>query len=138
MQESTAVRDTTLATLARAQGAWYVLAGLWPILHMPSFVAVTGPKREGWLVKTVGVLIVVTGTALLVGARAKEWKTVSVLGAGAAASLGGISFIYASKRRISPIYLLDALSELAITAVWATIVGRRLLRARASRRASAR
>src|SRR3954466_12104594 len=36
--------------LAIAQGVFDVLTGAWPLLHMRSFTAVTGPKREHWLV----------------------------------------------------------------------------------------
>ena len=46
-------------TLATGQGAYYVASGLWPIFHRRSFEAVTGPKKDWWLVVTVGV----SGTA---------------------------------------------------------------------------
>ena len=51
--------------MAVAQGAFYLATGLWPVLHLRSFEAVTGPKADGWLVKTVGGLIGVVGGALL-------------------------------------------------------------------------
>ena len=41
----------------RGAGAFYLATGLWPILHLRSFEAVTGPKLEGWLIKTAGTLI---------------------------------------------------------------------------------
>jgi hypothetical protein len=43
--------------LARVQGWFYVLTGLWAIVDIGSFQAVTGPKTDLWLVKTVGVLV---------------------------------------------------------------------------------
>jgi hypothetical protein len=39
------------------QGTYYAATGLWPILWMRSFEAVTGPKQDHWLVKTVGALV---------------------------------------------------------------------------------
>src|SRR5947209_19342813 len=65
-------RRTPDARLAMAQGAFFALSGMWPIVHLRSFEAVTGPKLEGWLVKTVGGLLTVVGAALFsAGARGK-------------------------------------------------------------------
>jgi hypothetical protein len=36
------------------QAGYYCLTGVWPLLHMASFEAVTGPKVDDWLVKMVG------------------------------------------------------------------------------------
>ncbi len=43
------------AVLALGHSAFYVATGIWPVLSRRSFEAVTGPKREDWLVKTFGV-----------------------------------------------------------------------------------
>src|SRR4051812_10310889 len=32
-------------TMARVQGVFYVVSGAWPLVHMPSFEAVTGKKH---------------------------------------------------------------------------------------------
>jgi hypothetical protein len=47
--------------IARVQGWFYLLTGLWAILDIDSFQRVTGPKVDLWLVKTVGVLVIVIG-----------------------------------------------------------------------------
>lgn len=111
--------------LAVAQGAFYVAAGVWPFLSMRSFEAVTGPKPERWLVKTVGGLIGVIGGVLAsAGARRRVTPEMVMLGAGSAAVLAGIDVWYASKRRISPVYLGDAAAEMAIAAGWALAAGK--------------
>ena len=97
------------------QGAFYVLTGLWPIVHMRSFEAVTGPKVDRWLVKTVGALVVVVGSVLaLAGARRRESREIEILAAGSAAAFTVIDTVYAGKGRISKVYLLDALAELGL------------------------
>src|SRR4051794_2064938 len=48
----------------RALSAYYFATGLWPIVHLRSFVALTGPKRDTWLVQTFGALVAATGVAL--------------------------------------------------------------------------
>jgi hypothetical protein len=44
--------ERTQVTAARA--VVFITTGLWPLVRSKSFEAVTGPKLEGWLVKTVG------------------------------------------------------------------------------------
>jgi hypothetical protein len=113
--------DTALAT---GQGLYYLVTGVWPLLSMRSFEAVTGPKADRWLVKTVGVLIgVIGGVLMLAGRRRRVPLEPTLLAMGSAAGLAAIDTIYASKGRISKIYLLDAAAEVALIAAWA--VGKR-------------
>jgi hypothetical protein len=108
-----------MRTLAFAHGGFFLVAGLWPIVHLRSFEFVTGPKADGWLVKTVGTLIAVSG-AVIVNAARRDRVTPEVIGLanGVSGALGYISFHYARKGRISRIYFLDALTELCIMLVW--------------------
>lgn len=107
--------------LAVGQGTFFLATGLWPIVHLRSFEAVTGPKLEGWLVKTVGALLAVAGAALVVAGRQRPpGPETAVLGAGMAAALGAIDVWYAGRRRrIHPIYLADAALELGFAGAWA-------------------
>jgi len=90
---------------------------------------VTGPKVDGWLVKTFGALVGSIGAALLVGGvESPRSRTLRVLGMGSAVALGLADVIYVRKGRIARTYLLDALIEGAIAAAW-------LLEARAPRNA---
>jgi hypothetical protein len=117
MDDRTTSRDRAARAALVAQGAYYVATGLWPILHMRSFEAVTGPKRDHWLVKTVGAVITAVGASLLVGARRgrPSAETIALAG-GSAAALGAIDVVYAAKGTISPIYLVDAAAEAALVA----------------------
>lgn len=101
--------------LALAQGLFYVITGLWPVANMASFLRVTGPKSDLWLVKTAGLLIAVIGAALL-ASRGNDPSP--VLGAGAAFVLGAADIVYSAKRVISPVYLLDAAAEALLIAAW--------------------
>src|SRR4051794_41935238 len=58
----------------RAQGAYYTLTGLWPLVHMASFEAVTGPKTDDWLVRMVGLLAAVIGATLLTAGRHRQGR----------------------------------------------------------------
>jgi hypothetical protein len=107
-------------TLALVHGAFNIVSGVWPILNMRTFEVVTGPKREHWLVKTVGTLIAgVGGVLTAAGMRRRVIPEIAALAMATAGGLAAIDVIYVAKRRISPVYLLDALVELGFVAAWA-------------------
>jgi hypothetical protein len=116
---------TVQRALATGQGLFYVATGVWPLLHRRSFEAVTGPKTDWWLVQTVGLLVSVTGGTLLLEARRPQVSApVRALAVGCALGLAGIDVVHVTKRRISPVYLLDAAAELALAAAWAVTAAR--------------
>lgn len=106
-------------SVAVAQGGYYLVTGLWPFLHLSSFLAVTGPRKEIWLVKTVGALVGFLGGGLLWTAshRALDKGLVRVA-AGSALSLPAIDIYYALKQKIAPVYLLDAAVEMGLATLW--------------------
>ncbi len=108
--------------LASVQALFYLVTGIWPLIHIRSFEAITGPKLERWLVKTVGILVAVIGATVGLAARSNRiTPEMALLGAGSAAGLAAIDIVYVAKRRISPVYLLDAVAELVLVAAWARV-----------------
>ena len=87
-----------------AQAAYYVATGLWPLLHMASFEAVTGPKTDDWLVHMV----------------ARWGLEIRMLAIGGALAFAAIEIWYVFTGRISPIYLADTLPELLLAGVLAS------------------
>ena len=114
------------STVAIGQGAVYVVTGVWPLVSLRSFERVTGPKVDGWLVQTVGVIVASVGGVLLAAARHRRvTPEIALLGASCAASLATIDVIYVSRRRIAPVYLLDALVEATFVGGWVVTWKRR-------------
>lgn len=108
-----------LRLVALAQSLYYIPTGIWPLVSIDTFQRVTGPKTDLWLVKTVGLMITVVGAALtMAGTRRRMSPEIPLLGIGSAAALTAIDVVYVAKRRISPIYLLDALGELILIGGW--------------------
>ena len=94
-----------------------MIFGIWPLVHMPSFEAVSGTKTDQWLVRTVAGLMVVNGLTQLLAARSREGLWLArVVGLGTAGTLGAVDLVYAPGGRISRVYLLDA----AVEGVWIT------------------
>jgi hypothetical protein len=107
------------ASVAAAQGSYYIASGVWPLVHRRSFEAVTGRKSDWWLVVTVGSLVVSVGAALMAAQRYSHMQTETrILAMGSALSLAGVDLVYVAKRQIRPVYLADALAELALLAGW--------------------
>ena|SRR5215208_2521140 len=105
--------------VAFVQGIYFFITGIWPILSMGTFLKVTGPKTDLWLVKTVGVILAVIGAVLIVAQVNAEINTsIILLAIGSALGLAIVEFIYVAKRVISPIYLADAVAELILIGWW--------------------
>jgi hypothetical protein len=105
--------------VALVQGLYFFISGVWPILSMRTFLKVTGPKTDLWLVKTVGLILAVIGLALVYAQiNGKINTSVILLGMGSAVSLAIVEFVYVAKRVISPIYLGDAAVELILIGWW--------------------
>jgi len=108
-----------MAGIAFVQGCYFLAAGMWPLLHIESFQKVTGRKTDLWLVKTVAVLVVVIGAGLLVGGLTQRFAPgLIVIAMGSALGLMGVDLVYAGKRVISRVYLLDVIPEAAFLAWW--------------------
>jgi hypothetical protein len=86
-----------LKRLAYGQGIYFLIMGLWPILDIQSFLWITGPKSDLWLVRTLGLLIAAVGFALV--------RAVSDL-------------FYVALGSISRIYLWDAGIQIGLVLMW--------------------
>jgi hypothetical protein len=108
-------------TVARLQGTFNVVGGMWPLVHVRSFEAVFGPKVDRWLVYTVAGLLVSIGTAqLATTADAASVRQARRIGVGCAATLAAVDLVNVPRERISRMYLLDALAETGWLIAWAS------------------
>jgi len=110
------------STLTAAHGVVNVASGLWPLVHMRSFEAVTGPKTDDWLVRTVAGLLVANG-AVQVSAAGRSPDALALahrLGIGTAVTLGLVDLVYGGTGRISRVYLLDGLVEAGWIVAWSS------------------
>lgn len=106
--------------VALVQGIYFFITGIWPIISMGSFLKITGPKTDLWLVKTVGLILALIGAVLIYAqVSASINLPVVILAIGTALSLTLVEFVYVFKRVISPVYLGDALVEIGLVIWWA-------------------
>jgi hypothetical protein len=105
--------------IARVQGLFYVITGIWPIVHIDSFLFVTGPKHDLWLVQTVGALLAGIGIVMLLSTTEDRLGlTCKRLAIAIASVLAGADLLFAVRGIVSPVYLLDALVELLFLMGW--------------------
>jgi hypothetical protein len=100
-----------------AQAAYYVATGIAPLVSRRLFEAVTGPKREWWLVQTFGAVITVVGAGIgSAAARRRVTPEIVAIAAGSAGALAVADVWFVARGRIRPTYLLDAAVEAGILA----------------------
>jgi hypothetical protein len=104
-----------MSLILRTQGIFYLVSGLWPLFHMQSFLSMTGPKEELWLVKTVGALTAVIGSILLMaGLRRQLHFEIFFLAFFSALTYSAIDLIYYFSGILSITYFLDGLFEILL------------------------
>lgn len=101
------MRKFTLLT----QSTYYLLTGIWPVIHLPSFMAVTGSKTDIWLVEMVALLTIAISIQLIAHINYKQSSP--TLAVTTALSFLVIDSHYALNGTISKIYLGDAAVQLA-------------------------
>ena len=127
MNDETPIKQalSSLAILAIVHGLYFMITGLWPLVHMESFVAVTGPKEDYWLVRTVAMLTSFIGTGLLIAGIKKHVSfPMIVTVAGSAFGFLLIDVIYVLQNVLWPVYLLDAGVELVFFVAWVVLTYR--------------
>lgn len=113
------LRPVPAVTVAAAHGAFNVVGGLWPLVHLRSFEWVFGPKADDWLQMTTGGLLAGAGlTQLAAVADPGGPKHARRIGLVTAATLLAVDLVYVPKGRLRPTYLLDAAMEAAWIAAW--------------------
>lgn len=114
---------TRISILAVMQGLYFFITGIWPLIHINSFMAITGPKTDLWLVKTVGVLVLIIGIGLMAaGVKRRVTFPLAFIAAGSALGLFFIDVNYVWQGVISPIYLLDAVLEAILVICWCVYI----------------
>lgn len=112
-------KKSLLDWLSILQGIFYFVTGVWPLLHIESFIWISGPKYDIWLVQTVGILLTIVGLVLFsAGMNRRVNDETFLLAVGCAAGLSVVDIYFASIDRIWNVYLLDAAVESILIVLW--------------------
>jgi hypothetical protein len=101
------------------QAIYIFVMAIWPIIHIESFMEVTGPKTDIWLVKTVGALLIPISITMITHLVIhSETKPLTMLGGSTALAFICIDLYYSLNDTISNIYLADAAIEFFFLIGW--------------------
>ena len=132
--ETTATRSRLAVALCWVQGLYYLVTGLWPLVSVETFEAVTGEKSDHliaaqptdadhWMLYTISALIIAIALVILAAAwRQRVSLDVASLGVMSALALTIIDVVYVMRRTIRPIYLADAAAEVLIIGGWGLVL----------------
>jgi hypothetical protein len=114
------------------QGVYFLLTGVWPLVSVESFQAVTGRKTDHlltgdeadhWMLNTISVLIIADAVVFLAAACRRQVSVdVILLGLASAVALSAIDVVYVARGTISAIYLADAAIEAVFIAAWTALL----------------
>jgi hypothetical protein len=107
------------AILLWVQAVYMLVTALWGLIDIISFMKVTGPKTDIWLVKTVSVLLIPI-TLLLFSALYFKLNVlpVSIVAATTAAGLAFIDFYYTGNHIIKWVYAIDGIVQTIFLCSW--------------------
>jgi hypothetical protein len=98
-----------------AQGIYYVATGFWALVDIDSFMAVTGPKTDTWLVKALAFLFCAIGLVLILARSEQALLLPSVLAITTGVFMVCIDFYFYMKGVIPGVYLVDGVLHILFT-----------------------
>jgi hypothetical protein len=106
-------------TLLTIQGLYILITAIWPLIDIESFMRVTGPKTDIWLVKTVAVLLIPISVGILLPLISPTHFLQSfMLGLSSAVGLAAIDFYYTINNTIDDIYMWDGILQCLFAVCW--------------------
>lgn len=108
------------------QGVYTFITAVWPIVHIESFMEVSGYKTDVWLVKTVAILLLAIALCLFVSIYSRNDNfPVAVLALSTAIGLAYVDFFYVFTDTIPAVYAADGIAEVVIAIAWMYIIIKR-------------
>lgn len=108
-----------LKAIIWVQGIYTLITAVWPIIHVDSFMEVTGPKTDVWLVKTVGALLIPLAACLMSYLFIEtDRRPAFILGTLSCVAFISIDFYYALKDIIPNIYMADGVLQILFLSTW--------------------
>jgi len=117
--------DKVFKPLLWIQGLYLLFTALWALIDIDSFMQLTGPKTDIWLVKTVSVLLLAIGLGFIVQAFVNTNPLPVILVALISSTgLAAIDIYYHLRGVISIVYFYDGWIELAFALLWTYVLFR--------------
>jgi energy-converting hydrogenase Eha subunit E len=113
-------------TILIIQGIYTTITALWAIVDIGSFMKVTGPKNDIWLVKTLSVILLAIGLTFISHSFQHKISLPAItLALSTSLSLAIIDFHYVSEGVISRVYAADGIIQVIFFVFWIYIAAAR-------------
>jgi hypothetical protein len=110
--------------LVMLQSVYFFITAVWPLVHIKSFMWVTGYKTDVWLVKTVSAILVPISLTMAFHLLLKtDHRPLLLLGLSTNISFICIDVYYSLTNVISDIYLVDAAIQGCFLIAWILMSG---------------
>lgn len=100
------------------QGMYVLLTAVWALVDIQSFMFITGPKTDVWLVRTVAVLLICISLFFLLSSKKSEEPRVTLTALVFSFGLAYIDFYYTLNNTIRWVYALDGIVESMFGLLW--------------------
>ena len=100
------------------QGMYIFLTALWALVDIKSFMIITGPKTDIWLVKTVAVSLISISLFFILSSAKSEDPAVSFTAFAFSFGFAYIDFFYSLNRTIRWVYAIDGVIETLFGLLW--------------------
>jgi hypothetical protein len=101
------------------QGSYTIVTALWGLVDIESFMMVTGPKTDIWLVKTVSILLLPIAVVFFYSLYFNtDQRLVAIVGWLTALGLACIDFYYTANQTIRWVYAADGVLEILFCITW--------------------
>lgn len=100
-------------------GAHFGVGGLWPLVSPRTFARIMGPKTDTWLMNAISLEMLVSGASIASAARNERiTPEIAGLAIGSNVAMAGLTAVSAKRKRVGPIYYLDALGHVVLALGW--------------------
>jgi hypothetical protein len=101
------------------QGIYILLTAVWPLIDMESFLKISGPKTDIWLVKTVAVLLIPIAILFISTIFFSSHPLpVLLVGIATSAGLASIELYYTANHTIKWVYAVDGILQICFFLLW--------------------
>jgi hypothetical protein len=107
------------------QGGYYVITGLWPLLHFSSFTSVVAFRVNPFQAHVFAAVIIVVGGSLLEAARREPpGRFPTMLGIGVASAIALVSLVWLPRLAVASLLWADLAVEVAFAIALAVLYPR--------------
>jgi hypothetical protein len=108
------------------QGVYLLVAALWPLLDLESFLRITGIETDSWLLRITGVFMVAVSITLIASYYFQEhsWIVSTLAMICAAGTFYIDTFYYMNSELSLRLYTVDVIVQLFFVMTWSVLLGR--------------